>query len=412
MSQPILLLLAHAGRLLLEYNESTGEIHRTLSTTARTLTDDQCDFAVAYGGVAVEMSGSPPLLMPVRELRYNAALQVRLNSILQEVQAKHLDPNRALTQLQRIEADTFRHNRWLTVILLALAANSLAALLGADFGAIITSGVATGLALLVRQECARLHASVLAMPLAGGFVGGIIGGVAIRFGYTHTPQLALIVPSLMLVPGPHLINALLDLVDNYVPMSLARFALACAILFAVTIGVFLGAELAGLPSMEERPTTVNLNVWRDMLLAGLVTVGFAAYYNTAWPHLGMATIGGMAGHGLRFLALESGWGMVPATFAGGLAVGVIAAWIASSYRVPLAVIAFAGAVTMMPGIQIYRALTGTLRLARLHETAAPSLVEGTLGNAFQACLIVVALSTGLILAARAVRTLMGERPFP
>jgi hypothetical protein len=39
--------LALAGRLLLEYNESTGEIHRALETTAHALSGERCDIAVS-----------------------------------------------------------------------------------------------------------------------------------------------------------------------------------------------------------------------------------------------------------------------------------------------------------------------------------------------------------------------------
>ena len=43
--RPQLELLAHAGRLLLENDESTGEIHRALTTTARSLTNEPCESA-------------------------------------------------------------------------------------------------------------------------------------------------------------------------------------------------------------------------------------------------------------------------------------------------------------------------------------------------------------------------------
>ena len=56
-----------------------------------------------------------------------------------------------------------------------------------------------------------------------------------------------------------------------------------------------------------------------------------------------------------------------------------------------AVIAFAGAVTMMPGLQIYRALSGTLRLARVQAGIALPSITGTLGYAFQAGLVVMRL---------------------
>jgi uncharacterized membrane protein YjjB (DUF3815 family) len=138
-----------------------------------------------------------------------------------------------------------------------------------------------------------------------------------------------------------------------------------------------------------------------------VTCGFAVFYNTAWRQVGMAAVGGMAGHGLRFLALETGCRLEAATFLGGLAVGVVSGWMARSGKTPFAVIAFAGAVTMMPGLHIYRALGGALQLARLTSETGPEAMAGALGNASQAGLVVSGLALGLIFGARAVLALGG-----
>jgi uncharacterized membrane protein YjjB (DUF3815 family) len=119
----------------------------------------------------------------------------------------------------------------------------------------------------------------------------------------------------------------------------------------------------------------------------------------------MATVAGMVGHGLRFLALEAGCGLEVATFLGGLAVGAIAAGMARSSKTPFAVLAFAGAVTMIPGLSLYRALGGALQLARQPEAADPGAVAATLGHALQGGLVVCGLSLGLLLGARTVQAL-------
>jgi uncharacterized membrane protein YjjB (DUF3815 family) len=233
-------------------------------------------------------------------------------------------------------------------------------------------------------------------------------------GWTRTPELSLIVPALMVVPGPHLINGLLDLIDNHLPMSLARLGLATGILLASALGIVLGVEWT-LPAScfaEEAASADRLNLASDMALAGVVTCGFAVFYNTAWRQLGLAVVGGMAGHGLRFLALEAGWGLEAATFLGGLTVGAISAWVARSDRAPVAVIAFAGAVTMIPGLSLYRALGGALQMARHADANDPALVARTLGSAFQGCLVVGALALGLILGARLVQALVTGRDPP
>jgi uncharacterized membrane protein YjjB (DUF3815 family) len=123
----------------------------------------------------------------------------------------------------------------------------------------------------------------------------------------------------------------------------------------------------------------------------------------------MVAVGGMVGHGLRFLALEAGARLEAATFLGGFAVGVVSAWMARTSKTPLAVISFAGALTMMPGLHIYRALAGALSLARQGSQTDSVVVAATLGNAFQACLVVSGLALGLIFGARTLLALARER---
>jgi uncharacterized membrane protein YjjP (DUF1212 family) len=404
-------LLLRAGRLLLEHNESTGGIHRALTATARALTDEPCHVVVSYQGVAVSLAREAAAVEPVRELRYNVAVQVRVHQILGQVRRADLDPAAALSSLSRVETDVPRHPRWLTALLLGAAAASLAGLLGADLGAAGVAGVATALGLLARQELGRRHFSLLALPLVAALIGAVLGGLAIRLGWTRSPDLALVVPALMVVPGPHLINGLLDLIDNHVPMSLSRLWLATGILLASALGIVVGVELTVPAPLfpEQGASTGHLNLVSDMALAGVVTCGFAVFYNTPWRFLWMVAAGGMAGHGLRFLALEAGCWLETATFLGGLAVGCVSAWMARSTKAPVAVIAFAGAVTMIPGLSLYRALGGALQLARQGEGTDPGTVAATLGHTFQGCLVVSALALGLLLGARVVLALAGER---
>jgi len=403
-------LLLQGGRLLLEYNESTGAIHRELSATARALTDSSCHIVVSYRSVAIWMEGQVLAPELVSELRYNNAVLARVRTILEQVRRGDLEPGTALARLGRVEAETPRHSRWLAVLLLGVAGASLAALLGADGGATGVAGAATGLGLLARQELGRRHFSLLTLPLTAALLGAVLGGLAFRLGWTRTPELVLIVPALMLVPGPHLINGLLDLIDNHLPMSLARLGLATGILLASGLGIIVGLELTLKDptfSGSAAPTD-PLNLWLDMILAGVVACGFAVFYNTVWAHLWMAAAGGMAGHGLRYLALEAGWLPTAATFLGGFAVGATSAWLARFAKTPVAVIAFAGAVTMMPGLDMYRALSGALKLARLTETTDLAGVTATLGSAFEACFVVSGLTLGLILGARMVLALLGR----
>lgn len=407
-------LLLQAGRLLLEYNEATDAIHRALQATARRLTTEPCQVNVSYGGVAVSLADEPASFAPVRELRYNTALQARVHEALDQVRQGELDPAAGLVFLNAVEGNTSRHAAWLTAAFLGAAAACLAFILGADANAAGVAGVATGLGLLARRLLARWHVSPLTPPLVAAMIGAVCGGVAIRLDWTQTPDLVLLLPALMLVPGPHFINALYDLLDNYVPMSLARLGLAVGNLLAAGLGVLIGIELTLSTHAIARgsPSTDHLTLLVDVALAGVVTCGFAVFYNTAWKQLWMAMVGGMVGHGLRFVALEAGCWLEAATFLGGFAVGAVSAAMVRSSKTPVAVVAFAGAVTMIPGLSIYRALGGALQLARLGVGVDAETTAATLGNAFQGSLVVTALALGLVVGSRIIMTaarLFGER---
>ena len=399
--------LVRAGRLLLEYNESTASIHRELRATSTALVGKPCDVAVSYGGIAVTFPGELPAFEAVHELHYNSALLERVHSLLSQIRQQRVPLDDALDSLQNVESLASRHSTGLLALLLGLAASALCALLGGDSGGTAIVGVSTALGLLVRKELGRSHVAPLALPFAAAVIGALLGGFAVRRGWTQTPQLAVMVPALMLVPGAHFLNGLFDLVDNHVPMGMARLGLAGGILTAIALGVVVGVRVT-LPEglSEGAPRTDHLNLIADMLLAGVATSGFAAFYNTPWRSLGLAIVGGMIGHGVRFLSLESGAHLEIATFFGSLTVGFIAARLSRSSRVPVAVVAFAGAVTMMPGLTMFRALGGVLQLARERGPGANlETVAATLGSASQATLAVGALALGLILGARATRIL-------
>jgi uncharacterized membrane protein YjjP (DUF1212 family) len=395
-------LLIQAGRLLLEYNESTASIVKALTATAQALTKEPCQVAISYGSIAIALGDDPPVLRTVKELRLNAAVQTQIHDVLEQVRTCRIDAETALTRLESVESDSPRHSWWLVALLFGAGASSDARLLGADTAAVAMAGVSTALGLLARQELGRRHFSLLFLPVTAACIGAVLGGIAIRSGWTRTPELVVVVPALMIVPGPHLLNGLFDLIDNQVSMSLSRLGLATGILLASALGIVIGLRLilpdADFPEQSLDP--IKLNLIADMILAGITTCGFAAGFNTPWRQLRLAIIGGAAGHGVRYVALASGLSLDVATFFGGLVVGAISAWMVRRTRAPVAVIAFAGAVTMIPGLSLYSALRGSLRLARLTDSSDPALAASTLSNAFEGFAVAIGLALGLVLGIR------------
>jgi uncharacterized membrane protein YjjP (DUF1212 family) len=397
-------LLIQAATLLLEYNESSAGIIDAVTSTAKVFSDEPCHVSVTYLAVAISYADERPVLRSVKELRLNAAVRTQIHEVLQRVQLRRIDAASGVELLNHVVGNTPQHPQWVVALLLGGAACSFARLLGADSGAVAMAGISTMVGLLARRELSRRYVTALALPLAAAFIGAALGGIAIRLGWTQSPELVLVVPALMLVPGAHILNGLFDLVDNHLATSIPRLGFAIAVLMASALGIILGARLT-LP-MGELPTHTasdpQLNLFSDMLLAGIATCGFAAFFNAPWRQLRMAVIGGMAGHGIRFLMLENAFPLETASFFGGFVVGAISACIAASIRAPVAAMAFAGTVTMIPGSSFYRALGGALRLARQQRGDAESLAASTLAHVCQSLAVVGALAIGLLLGIRLV----------
>jgi uncharacterized membrane protein YjjB (DUF3815 family) len=282
-----------------------------------------------------------------------------------------------------------------------MAASAIAWLLSADWGAIVVSAVSTAVGLFTRQELAKRTVILFAQPFAAGLIGGLFGGLAIWLGWTATPVFCLIVPALMLVPGPHLINSAQDMLEDHVQTGISRLGLATGILTATALGVVLGGSLIlGPATLSTSPSeAMRLTLALDVTLAGVAACGFGAFYNAPWRVLWVSILCGMVGHGLRYLCLDYMSVEISTLFAC-LAIGVIANAAADRLRLPFSAVAFAGAVPMMPGVFMYLSIAGAVRLSAAGTAADPALAAATLALSLKSMFVVGAMAIGLLVGAR------------
>ena len=294
-------LLQLSARLLLEYNARSREIERGIARIARHVGVD-VQTLVAYREVALATADGRSLRARAPELRINVAVRVATTRVIDALCLDRIGVDEATRSLEAVERVAPRHPRWVVAVLFGLAASAIAWLLRADAGAIVVSGLCAALALLARQQVARLPVLAFTPPFAAALVGAALGGLAIRLGWTDTPGLCLIVPALMLVPGPHLINGVHDMLENHMQTGICRLGLAVAILTAAALGVVLGGWLTlGQATLSTSPSeAIRLTLPLDAALAGVAACGFAAFYNAPWRVLWVSSVCGMVGHGLRY----------------------------------------------------------------------------------------------------------------
>jgi uncharacterized membrane protein YjjP (DUF1212 family) len=400
-SEAALHLLQLAARLLLEYNLRSEHIRREIDRLAKHLGESVLTF-VAYRHVTFVTENGRDVHAFAPELRINVAINLRTLRVIDDLCAGRIALDEATQRLEAAERTAPRHGRWAVAALIGLAASALAWILHADWGALAASGVSSALGLIARQEMAKRHALLFAQPFVAALIGAGIGGIVIRLGWTGTPELCLVVPALMLVPGPHLINGVDDVLENHMQTGIGRLSLAVAVLLAAALGVSVGAwfTLGAASVRAAAPDATQLTLPVDVALAGLAACGFGAFYNAPWRVVSISVVCGMLGHGVRFLVMGQGLGPEIATLAGCLAIGLATKLAVDRLRLPFAAVAFAGAVPMMPGVFIYESIAGATRMAAAGTAADPALAAATLALAFKSVLVVGAMAVGLLAGAR------------
>ena len=399
-SESALRLLQLSARLLLEYNVRSQSIERRIERIARHLGVD-LQTIVEYRHVTLILADGRSLQARAPELRINIAVSAGALHVIDELCLDRLGLDDAIKRMEALEQLAPRHGRLVIVLLFGLAAAAIAWLLRADWGAIAVSGVSSALGLIVRQELAKRPVILFAQPFVAGLIGAALGGLATRQGWTETSGFCLIVPALMLVPGPHLINGVHDMVENHMQTGVCRLGLASGILVATALGVALGgwltlgpATVSTAPS-ETSPRTLPL----EAALAGIAACGFGAFYNAPWRLLWVSILCGVVGHGLRYVSLDHVSVEIATLFAC-LAIGLIANVAADRLRLPFSALAFAGAVPMMPGVFIYQSMAGAIRLSAAGTAVDPTLASLTVALSIKSVFVVGAIALGLLIGAR------------
>src|SRR5262249_39403468 len=100
---------------------------------------------------------------------------------------------------------------WLFALAAAAGAAALAVLFGVQHLAAVALIIvsASGGAVL-RRIIGQYSSNVLLQPLCAALLAGVIGAVAVRYELSSSLRLVAVCPCMILVPGPHVLNGMID----------------------------------------------------------------------------------------------------------------------------------------------------------------------------------------------------------
>jgi uncharacterized membrane protein YjjB (DUF3815 family) len=261
-------------------------------------------------------------------------------------------------------------------------------LFGGDWPAFIAAGLAGCAGTWVRLRLGRHHVNPLLAAFVIALLSGIVGGLVVTFVASSTPDLPLVAPAMILVPGVPLINGVLDLIRNHVTIGLSRLGFATVVVLAIALGLFGATRLTNVAVPLQSPA-LTIPVPEDALFSALAAGGYALLFNVPVRMAWACGVCGLASHTLRTLLLYFGIDMIAGTLIGALVVGVLAQGFARYFRAPAVALAFPGVVAMVPGSYAFRAVLGALQIVQATATGATVLETLSLSAT-------VALMTGAI----------------
>jgi uncharacterized membrane protein YjjP (DUF1212 family) len=384
------------AKVLVDNGETTGEAAAGAERLAKTL-GVTAEILPGWRDIALEASdGKEKLASTVRASptgismnRVSSATRTINQAATTKIPLSQLE--RTIDKISRTPPDPI----WLFAIGAAGGAVALSVLFGVEH--LLTVAIiaaSAGVGAVMRRAIGKYTDNPFIQPFCAALLAGAIGAVAVIYNLSSDLRLIAICPCLVLVPGPHVLNGMIDLLQARISLAVSRLVYAGFILLAISAGVLLTFSILHV-SLPVEPAGRAIPFVYDVLAAGAAAAAYSIFYSTPARMIGWSVVVGMIAHAIRYETLAAGGSIEAASLVAALFVGLVMTPIVRVRHMPFAGVGFACVVSMIPGVYVIRAASGFVQLIN-GSSATSQVVLPTLSDGVTAVGVTLALAFGLV----------------
>jgi uncharacterized membrane protein YjjP (DUF1212 family) len=404
-------LMLRTGRLLIQSLADSNRIDRNMRRIAvyMGIPSDKFHMHITYTTLMINISEGSRSVTKFRKCTMHG-VNMSVLSEISKLSWRAIEKNYTLDEyeqeLDRIEKAEHHYPRWLTVIGSGLACAGFGKLFGCDWPAALITIVASCVAMFARQEMNKKHFNLYMTVTVSAFIAVVIAGSGTYLKISDTPHHPIFACVLFLIPGVPLINCIDDMIDGFTIVGVTRAVIASITIGAITFGMAFALKAIHLEDYSA--TLVPYEKWYIIAAAAAVAAtGFAVLFNVPPHTLIVSAVGGAVAVVLRnFLIYQAGWSLPLSSFCGAFFFGVITLYVVHVVHVPAHVISVPPVIPMIPGVLMYKAMTGMLNINATEALEQVPYLLQTLESGVKAGMTILAISLGV-----AISNVIGRRYF-